>query len=128
MVAGRATRSWRTSTAPSRPLVFISLLAELVQRRAKRGAGNLEQPLERLVELQDQKYCTGDRQRADEESSDYGCVSGAKSPKLAKMMLSQNTSTTRNGTGIELPNCSNSSTRVRPKSRAIVKAWLCKKR
>jgi hypothetical protein len=39
-------------------------------------------------------------------------------------MVSQNTRTTRNRTGIELPNCSNSSSRVRPKSRAIVEAWL----
>ena len=53
---------------------------------------------------------------------------GAKSPKLAKMMQSQNTNTntTRNGTGIELSNFANSSTRVRPKSRAIVKARFCR--
>ena len=49
---------------------------------------------------------------------------GAKSPKLAKMMQSQKTSTTRNATGIELPICSNSSKRVCPKSTAIVRAWL----
>jgi hypothetical protein len=41
------------------------------------------------------------------------------------MMQSQNTSTTRKGTGIEAPKCSNSSSRVRAISAANVRAWLC---
>jgi hypothetical protein len=40
------------------------------------------------------------------------------------MVQSQNTSTTKNGDEIDVPKCSNSSTRVWPTSSAIVSAWL----
>ena len=43
---------------------FYGLPADLGQRRAQRGAGDLQQPLERPVELLDQKDC-GDRQRTE---------------------------------------------------------------
>ena len=44
---------------------------------------------------------------------------------LQRSMQSQNTSTTRNGIGIEVPRCSNSNRRVRATVPANVRAWLC---
>ena len=46
---------------------------------------------------------------------------GAKRPKLAKMIVSQKTKTSRNGKGMELPAFSNSSKRMRPKSIAMLR-------
>jgi len=53
---------------------------------------------------------------------------GAKKPKAREDDAEPDTNTTRNGTGIVLPNFANSSTRVRPKWRAILKAWFCSER
>jgi len=46
---------------------------------------------------------------------------GAKRPKLAKMIVSQKTKTSRKGKGMELPAFSNSSKRMRPKSIAMLR-------
>src|SRR5262249_57220803 len=60
------------------------LLAQLSEGRAQRGTGDLDQPLERPVELQDQKQRAGNRECADEKGSDYGSVGRGKEPKTGK--------------------------------------------
>src|SRR5262249_41141682 len=127
---GPRYRTFSSCQASSIDQISVSTcpLAQLSEGRAQRGTGDLDQPLERPVELQDQKKRAGNRECADEKGSDYGSVARGKEPKTANIMASQNTSTIRNRPGIELSNCSNNSTRVRPRSRTIVSAWLCRKR
>src|SRR5215472_8830659 len=97
------------------------LATELGQRATQRSAGDLKHSLERPVELEDQKIAPATDNEQTQRTAITVAFRGAKSPKLAKMMHSQNTRTTRNGTGIELPKFSNSSRRVRPTSSAIVR-------
>src|SRR3989442_2380196 len=61
-----------------------SLTAELRQSRAQRGAGDLEQPLERPVELDDQKNSTSNRQCANAEDSEYGRISRGEEPEAGE--------------------------------------------
>jgi hypothetical protein len=53
---------------------------------------------------------------------------GAKSPKLTKMIVSQNTSMTRNGMGIDRSRSSNNNSRNRPRSMPIPSIWVCRRR
>ena len=50
---------------------------------------------------------------------------GAKRPKLQKIMASQKTSATSNGSEMKLSPCSNISQRIFPRSIAILSAWVC---
>jgi hypothetical protein len=49
---------------------------------------------------------------------------GAKRPKLAKIMVSQNTTTTKNGHWILLPICSRNAHRIASMSRVICSAVI----
>jgi len=102
----------------------IGLLAKLSQGRTQRGAGDLKEAFERAVELEDQKDRTGNRQRADEENSDHGGVSRSEEPEAGKDNAQPEHQHDEEWNRIELPSCSNNNIRMRPKSRAVVKAWL----
>src|SRR5262245_4624709 len=54
------------------------LLAEMRQRGAQRSAGNVDEPLEWLVQLEDQIDRTRDGERADEERRDDGHIARRK--------------------------------------------------
>src|SRR4029077_6558435 len=60
------------------------LSAEPGQGRAQRRAGDLEQPLERPVELEDQEYRARNRQSTDAKDGDHRGVSRREEPEAGE--------------------------------------------
>ena len=56
----------------------VSLLAQMFQGLAHRCAGNLDHASERMIHFQDDKNRTRNRQRADEQHGDDGCIARRK--------------------------------------------------
>ncbi len=80
-------------------------------------------PAKWLTQLQDQVDRPGGRQCKNEQRAENSYAGLANRPKLSKMMVSQKISTTRNGIGIELFVCANSSRRICAMSVAICRAF-----
>ncbi len=95
---------------------------------AQWGAGDLKQPFERPVELEDQEYRTGNRKRTDEEGDDHGCVPRRKEAEAGEDEAEPKNQHHQEWAGIALPVCSNSSQRMCARSMAVSSAWSCSER